>query len=76
MNWQLQFDLDPALVLEVVRAESNFDPRARSHKGRFWADATDPGDRQTVQSRTRSSRCRTCAAVWLLPALAAAALRR
>lgn len=28
-----QFDLDPALVLEVVRAESNFDPRARSHKG-------------------------------------------
>ena len=28
-----RFDLDPALVLEVVRAESNFDPRARSHKG-------------------------------------------
>jgi len=28
-----QYDLDPALVLEVVRAESNFDPRARSHKG-------------------------------------------
>lgn len=28
-----QFDLDPALVLEVVRAESNFNPRARSHKG-------------------------------------------
>ena len=28
-----QFDLDPGLVLEVVRAESNFDPRARSHKG-------------------------------------------
>lgn len=27
------FDLDPALVLEVVRMESNFDPRARSHKG-------------------------------------------
>lgn len=27
------FDLDPALVLEVVRAESNFNPRARSHKG-------------------------------------------
>jgi len=27
------FELDPALVLEVVRAESNFDPRARSHKG-------------------------------------------
>lgn len=28
-----QYDLDPVLVLEVVRAESNFDPRARSHKG-------------------------------------------
>ncbi|HSO08105.1 MAG TPA: transglycosylase SLT domain-containing protein [Pelomicrobium sp.] len=28
-----QYDLDPALVLEVVRAESNFDPRARSNKG-------------------------------------------
>jgi soluble lytic murein transglycosylase-like protein len=28
-----KFDLDPALVLEVVRAESNFNPRARSHKG-------------------------------------------
>lgn len=28
-----RFDLDPALVLEVVRAESNFNPRARSHKG-------------------------------------------
>ncbi len=28
-----QFDLDPALVFEVVRAESNFNPRARSHKG-------------------------------------------
>ena len=28
-----QYDLDPALVLEVVRAESNFDPRARSDKG-------------------------------------------
>ena len=28
-----QFDLDPALVTEVVRAESNFNPRARSHKG-------------------------------------------
>ena len=28
-----QFDLDPGLVLEVVRAESNFNPRARSHKG-------------------------------------------
>ena len=28
-----RFELDPALVLEVVRAESNFDPRARSHKG-------------------------------------------
>jgi hypothetical protein len=28
-----QFELDPALVLEVVRAESNFNPRARSHKG-------------------------------------------
>ncbi len=27
------FDLDPALVLEVVRMESNFDPHARSHKG-------------------------------------------
>ena len=27
------FELDPALVLEVVRAESNFDPRARSDKG-------------------------------------------
>ena len=27
------YDLDPVLVLEVVRAESNFDPRARSHKG-------------------------------------------
>ena len=26
-------DLDPALVFEVVRAESNFNPRARSHKG-------------------------------------------
>lgn len=28
-----KYDLDPALVLEVVRVESNFDPRARSHKG-------------------------------------------
>lgn len=28
-----KYDLDPALVLEVVRAESNFDPQARSHKG-------------------------------------------
>jgi TPR repeat protein len=28
-----KFDLDPALVLEVVRVESNFNPRARSHKG-------------------------------------------
>jgi len=28
-----EYDLDPALVLEVVRAESNFDPRARSDKG-------------------------------------------
>lgn len=28
-----QYQLDPALVFEVVRAESNFDPRARSHKG-------------------------------------------
>jgi len=28
-----KYDLDPALVLEVVRAESNFNPRARSHKG-------------------------------------------
>jgi len=28
-----RYDLDPALVLEVVRAESNFNPRARSHKG-------------------------------------------
>jgi soluble lytic murein transglycosylase-like protein len=28
-----QYDLDPALVLEVVRAESNFDPLARSNKG-------------------------------------------
>lgn len=28
-----QYDLDPALVLEVVRVESNFNPRARSHKG-------------------------------------------
>jgi soluble lytic murein transglycosylase-like protein len=28
-----QFGLDPALVLEVVRAESNFNPQARSHKG-------------------------------------------
>jgi len=28
-----KYDLDPALVLEVVRMESNFDPRARSHKG-------------------------------------------
>lgn len=27
------FELDPALVLEVVRAESNFNPRAKSHKG-------------------------------------------
>ena len=27
------FDLDPALVREVVRMESNFNPRARSHKG-------------------------------------------
>jgi hypothetical protein len=27
------YGLDPALVFEVVRAESNFDPRARSHKG-------------------------------------------
>ncbi len=28
-----EYDLDPALVLEVVRMESNFNPRARSHKG-------------------------------------------
>ena len=28
-----KFGLDPALVLEVVRMESNFNPRARSHKG-------------------------------------------
>jgi len=28
-----QFELDPGLVLEVVRAESNFDPKARSHAG-------------------------------------------
>jgi len=28
-----RYDLDPALVMEVVRAESNFNPRARSHKG-------------------------------------------
>lgn len=28
-----QYGLDPALVIEVIRAESNFDPRARSHKG-------------------------------------------
>ena len=28
-----KFGLDPALVLEVVRVESNFNPRARSHKG-------------------------------------------
>lgn len=28
-----QYDLDPAFVLEVVRAESNFNPRARSNKG-------------------------------------------
>jgi len=28
-----QYGLDPALVLEVIRAESNFNPRARSHKG-------------------------------------------
>lgn len=28
-----EYDLDPALVREVVRAESNFDTRARSHKG-------------------------------------------
>ena len=28
-----QYELDPAFVLEVVRAESNFNPRARSHKG-------------------------------------------
>lgn len=28
-----RYDLDPSLVVEVVRAESNFDPRARSHKG-------------------------------------------
>jgi soluble lytic murein transglycosylase-like protein len=27
------FGLDPDLVIEVVRAESNFDPQARSHKG-------------------------------------------
>jgi len=27
------YDLDPALVLEVVRMESNFNPRARSTKG-------------------------------------------
>jgi hypothetical protein len=27
------YGLDPAFVLEVVRAESNFNPRARSHKG-------------------------------------------
>jgi soluble lytic murein transglycosylase-like protein len=28
-----KYDLDPALVLEVVRVESNFNPRARSSKG-------------------------------------------
>jgi soluble lytic murein transglycosylase-like protein len=28
-----EYGLDPALVFEVVRAESNFNPRARSHKG-------------------------------------------
>lgn len=28
-----QYDLDPALVVEVIRAESGFDPRARSPKG-------------------------------------------
>lgn len=28
-----QYGLDPALVLEVVRAESGFNPHARSHKG-------------------------------------------
>lgn len=28
-----EYGLDPALVLEVVRMESNFNPRARSHKG-------------------------------------------
>lgn len=28
-----KYNLDPALVLEVVRVESNFNPRARSHKG-------------------------------------------
>ena len=28
-----KYDLDPAFVLEVVRAESNFNPRAKSHKG-------------------------------------------
>ncbi|MCG6967154.1 MAG: transglycosylase SLT domain-containing protein [Chromatiaceae bacterium] len=28
-----QFELDPALVLEVVRAESDFNPKARSDKG-------------------------------------------
>lgn len=28
-----EFELDPKLVLEVIRAESNFNPRARSPKG-------------------------------------------
>ncbi len=28
-----EYDLDPRLVLAVIRAESNFDPRARSPKG-------------------------------------------
>jgi soluble lytic murein transglycosylase-like protein len=38
-----QYDLDPALVLEVVRAESNFDPRARSHKGALGLMQLIPG---------------------------------
>lgn len=28
-----EYDLDPELVLAVIQAESNFNPRARSHKG-------------------------------------------